>query len=214
MKVLIYIFYFLRSLALRGLGNTIKLLHGELVYEKKFGINTNAIKKSNSKEFFHYQGAAYFVLFEIFKEIAPKTNHFNFVDIGCGKGRPIFVAESFGYKNLIGLDLDEELITIARSNQKKCLLKNKLSHVAFVCINALQYDYTNLPTVYFMFNPFNKEILSEVLKRILSATKSETWFVYMNPLFADTFTTDKFELIKELKTKRYLEALIFRVKTA
>lgn len=134
------------------------------------------------------------------------------MDIGCGKGRPVFVAESFGYEKLTGIDLDEELISIANSNLKNYSLKRKTSNIQFVHANALEYKYENEPTVCFLFNPFNEEVLKKVLQRIINSTSSETWFVYMNPKYLEAFTLDKFEIVKELKTKRYLEAIVYRIK--
>jgi len=134
------------------------------------------------------------------------------MDIGCGKGRPVFVAESFGYENLTGIDLDKELISIANSNLKSYSLKRKTSNIDFIHTNALEYKYENKPTVYFLFNPFNEEILKKVLGKVISSTSSEAWFVYMNPKYKTAFTKEKFEVVKELKTKRYLEAIIYKIK--
>ena len=212
MKIFIYIYYFLRSAVLRGFVNTVWLIREEPIQEKIYGIKTSSIKKSDSAEFFHYQGAGYLVLFKIFKQIAGRTKAFDFVDIGCGKGRPVFVAEDFGYENLTGIDLDKELISIANLNLKSYLLKKKTSHIEFIHTNALEYNYKNTPTVYFLFNPFNEAVLKKVLERIIASTTSETWFVYMNPKYAKTFGRDKFEVIQELKTRRYLEAIIFKLK--
>lgn len=212
MKVFIYIFYFFRSVFLRGFINTIKLIKAETINEKKYGITTSSIKKSNSTEFFHYQGAGYLVLFRIFRAIEEKTKNFAFVDIGCGKGRPVFVAESFGYNNLIGIDLDGELIDIANENLKNYLLKRESSNIKFIKVNALDFDYLNQPTVYFLFNPFNKAVLDKTINKILSSTLSETWFVYMNPMYKNSFENEKIEVVCELRTKKYLEAIIYKVK--
>jgi len=188
------------------------LIREEPIQEKIYGITTSSIKKSDSAEFFHYQGAGYLVLFRIFQQIAARTNRFDFVDIGCGKGRPIFVAEDFAYEKLTGIDLDKELISIANLNLKSYLLKKKTSRIEFIHANALEYNYKNTPTVYFLFNPFNEEVLKKVLERIIASTTSETWFVYMNPKYAKTFSLDKFEVVQELKTKRYLEAMVYKLK--
>ncbi|MDP1801392.1 MAG: class I SAM-dependent methyltransferase [Bacteroidota bacterium] len=212
MKVFLYIYYFFRSAFLRGFANTIRLIRAEAQNEKKYGITTSSIKKSNSTEFFHYQGAGYLILFKVFEKIIPHTKTFNFMDIGCGKGRPVFVAESLGFENLKGIDLDEELIAISNSNLKNYLLKRKTSDIQFIKANALDFNYENKPTVYFLFNPFNEEVLKKVLQRIINSTTAETWFVYMNPKYKDAFTKEKFEVVEELKTKRYLEAVIYRLK--
>lgn len=212
MKVFIYIFYFFRSVFLRGSINTIKLIRAEGVNEKRYGITTSSIKKSDSTEFYHYQGAGYSVLFRIFNQITSATKGFVFVDIGCGKGRPVFVAESYGYENLTGIDLDQDLISIANENLKHYLLKRETSQIKFINVNALEYGYKNQPTVYFLFNPFNDVVLKKVLSKIISTTSSETWFVYMNPMFLEVFKHEKIEIVMELKTKKYLEAIIYKLK--
>ncbi|MDX2172741.1 MAG: class I SAM-dependent methyltransferase [Bacteroidota bacterium] len=180
-------------------------------YERQFGINTAQIKQSNSPKFYHYQGASYLVLLKILPQIFKHTQAFTFFDIGCGKGRAAFVAESCGYKKLMGIDLDEELILNANENLK-IYKKREESKIDFYKSNALTFDYKNEPTVYFMFNPFNNDILKEVLDRILNATTSETYFIYMNPKHAGVFDDYHFELVNTIKTKRYTEAVIYKLK--
>ncbi len=197
---------------MRGFANATKLIRAESHNEKKYGINTSSIKKSDSDEFFHYQGASYIVLYRIFELVTPRTKFFDFVDIGCGKGRPVFVAESYGYDKLTGVELDKELVEAANKNLNSYALKRKASTIEFINANALEYNYKNTPTVYFLFNPFNAEVLKKVLARISLQTKAETWFVYMNPKYKAAFTEDKFEILHEIKTKRYLEAMVYRLK--
>lgn len=213
MKILIYLYYFLRSVLLRGPVASWLLMRDEFKYEKVFGIRTAAIKKSNSTEFFHYQGAGYRILFRLLKKMAPHTKKYDFVDIGCGKGRVVFVAESEGYQHITGIELDEELIKEATNNLKQYLLKSKASEITFIHANALTYGYKDRATVYFLFNPFNEEILRRVLDRICQLTSSETWFVYMNPLYPKPFEEKQMEQIQKIKTGFYTEAVIYRMNT-
>jgi len=151
-------------------------------------------------------------LFRILNAIKSETKNFAFVDIGCGKGRPVFVAESYGYENLIGIDLNKELIANAYDNLQRYKLKRESSTIKFITVNALEYNYINQPTVYFLFNPFNETVLKNVLNKIILSTTSQTWFVYMNPKFKEVFENEKIEIVTELKTNRYLEAIIYRIK--
>lgn len=210
MNFLLYIVYFFRSAYLRGLLNTFRLLKAEISYERRFGIKTSMIKKSDSAEFFHYQGASYRVLMQLFKTQDARTKNFHFVDIGSGKGRAVFVAEYCGYNQLTGIELGPELIEDARQNTNRYLLKRKESSIEFILANTLDYNFADRPTVYFLFNPFNAEILMRVLEKIKASTTSETWFVYMNPLFRKVFDKQGVPLVQELKTKRYLEAVIYK----
>lgn len=210
MKIILYLYYFLRSVFLRGFFGTLRLLIAEPLFEKKLGIRTAQLKKSKSSEFFHYQGAAYLPLFRIFSSIAEETRCLHFVDIGCGKGRAVFAAEFSGWNNLTGVELDETLVKDAEENLMRYLLKRKESCIQFVHENALNYNYRDLPTVYFLFNPFNEQILRQVLDRICSRSNAETWFIYMNPRYPAPFNQKGIPCVKEIKTLFYSEALIFK----
>lgn len=210
MKILLYLFYFFRSAASRGLFNTLRLLRAELVYEKRFGILTSRIKKSDSKQFFHYQGASYLVLLRVLKAVRARSGNLAFTDIGCGKGRALFVAEHCGYSRLTGIELDAELLEEARRNEALYTSRRNDSAFTFMHANALEVNYPNQPAVYFLFNPFNEEVLRQVLEKIRASTTAETWFVYMNPLFTQPFLEQGSELAEEFKTQRYIEAIVYR----
>ncbi|MDI1353972.1 MAG: class I SAM-dependent methyltransferase [bacterium] len=209
MQILLSLYYFFRSVLLRGLLNTIRLLKAEVTFEKQFGIRTSALKRSASKEFFHYQGASYLVLFKIFKELETETKAYNFVDIGCGKGRVVFVAEYCGYTRLRGIELDEELFLCAKENVALWTPKHKESQIEFVQVNALDAEYRNEPTVYFLFNPFCETVLRGVLNRVCQSSSRGLVFVYMNPLYPKPFYEKKMEVFAEIRTKWYREAIIF-----
>jgi SAM-dependent methyltransferase len=209
LKFLLYVFYFFRSVFSRGLLNTLRLLKAEMKEEKRFGIHTSAIQKSDSAEFHHYQGASYLVLHRLYSELPETVRDFDFVDIGCGKGRAVFVAEHAGFGHLTGIELDPGLLEIARENEGLYAFKRSASLIRFIHANALEYEYKDRPTVYFLFNPFNEAVLRSVLARIRASTRSETWFIYMNPLFPAPFSEQQSEVIQEVKTWRYREAMIY-----
>ena len=211
MKVIILLYYFFRSFILRGPLSHFKLIYYEFLYEKRLSLKTARFKKSISNEYYHYQGAAYKVLFRVLKELYPLSKSFSFIDIGCGMGRVLFVAEFIGYNELKGIEIDAELIQQAKANLKRYPFKRVESTFEFVPNNALSYNYPNKPTVYFLFNPFNENVLSEVLAKILSSTKEETYFIYMNPKFQEVFSNKTIPLFKVCKTFLYTEAIIYRL---
>jgi SAM-dependent methyltransferase len=45
-----------------------------------------------------------------------KHEEFTFVDIGCGKGRALFIAAEFPFRRIVGAELAVELAQIARAN--------------------------------------------------------------------------------------------------
>ncbi len=210
MQFLLPLYYSLRSIVLRGLVNSVGLLRAEVHHEKSYGIATSSIKKSRSKEFYHYQGASYSVLLRLLRTLGERYHSYDFVDIGCGKGRVLIVAEKFGFKKLVGIELDEELVEDAKKNIALYQRKTADSTIDVYRINALEYTYGNKPTVYFLFNPFNETILDKVLTRILTSNKKEAIFIYMNPLYRKPFESRGLQLLHKVKTRWYTEALIYR----
>jgi len=48
--------------------------------------------------------------------LPPERKDFVFVDLGCGKGKPLLVASRFPFKRIVGVDISESAVAIARSN--------------------------------------------------------------------------------------------------
>jgi SAM-dependent methyltransferase len=214
LKYFIHLYYIARSLILRGPLTSLSLFNAERRHEKQFNIQTAEFIKSSSSQYFHYQGASYHVLFRLFESLDPLTKEFHFIDIGSGKGRTVFVAEYCGFTILTGIELNKNLVKDAKQNLTTFSLKKKDSKINFIEINALDFDYKNEPAVYFLFNPFNARVLKKVLERIRAATISETWFVYMNPLYASVFKDAGIKQEKVIKSGFYTEAIIYKIKPA
>lgn len=211
MKYFIHFYYILRSLILRGPLNSFRLFSNEAKYEKQFKIHTSDFIRSASSEYFHYQGASYLVLVRLFKELDERIKSFRFIDIGSGKGRVVFVAEHFGFNDLTGIELNEKLVLEANQNLKSYVSKRDASHIQFITANALDFEYGNIPVLYFLFNPFNAVILKKVLEKIRATSTQETWFIYMNPLYKDVFKDTGIQEVKRLKSGLYTEAIIYKI---
>jgi len=205
---LLYVWYFLRSATLRGLYNTLALLRDEVRFEKKYGIESARMKKSDSKEHYHYQGASYRVLFKIFDYLKKEYNDYFFCDIGCGKGRVLYLATRFGYKNVCGIELDEDLLKVAETNLQRA--KAAELTIRLVHTNALAFNFPNEKSIYFLFNPFNEDVLKQVVDKILAQSSAQTIFVYMNPIHRAVFDQlDTLTPIHTIKTRFYTEAIIY-----
>ena len=209
MQSLLLLYYSLRSVILRGLGYSLKMVASESKYEKRIGIDTIKFKRSESVDFFHYQGASYLVLDRIFRELEDYRD-FRFTDIGSGKGRVAFMAEHNGFRDIVGIELDQTLYQESLQNLSLHRQKFPESKIKFFNSNALDYHYEDQKTVYFLFNPFSGRILEQFIRKVLAETKSETVFVYMNPRFAGVFTKMGLKSDETIKTRFYTEALIYK----
>lgn len=206
------IFYFFRSLLLRGPVKTIALLLYENKYEKLFNIKTLTIKRSDHKDNYHYQGASYMVLLQLLGHLHDDFKNKLFIDFGCGKGRALFCAEYCGFNKLIGVELDAELINEARDNLRNYSRKRPESSFEFECVNALDYRIHDEAAIFYFFNPFSEKILKQVAQNIREShqrKERELMVIYLNPKHADVFLDNGFKVLRKEKTNFYTEAIIF-----
>jgi SAM-dependent methyltransferase len=194
---------------LRGPLETATLLRGEKTREQKLGINTMVFKRSRTPSNYHYQGASYKVLDKIFKELKNLAASHQFFDVGCGRGRVLVMAAEAGFKNVVGVEIDPELVRDAEENLKRYSSSSKVNLPLILNGDARSIKYPDKPTVYFFFNPFSEVILSEVLTKILRQGAADNYFVYMNPRHKHVFEKLGFIVIKRLRTGFYTEALIY-----
>jgi predicted RNA methylase len=101
--------------------------------------------------------------------------HYAFVDLGCGKGRTLFLAADNGFSPVIGVELDPRLSGIARSNAYAHAAAGGLPEPAVAVVNndAAGFRFPPVPTVVFLFNPFGADTLQAVLANLeMSMTSS------------------------------------------
>jgi 16S rRNA G966 N2-methylase RsmD len=171
------------------------------------------VKHSADEHNFHYQGASYYVLLELFKKLPSHLKNKNFIDFGSGKGRALFCAEYSGFNELTGVELDKDLVDIANENVKLYKQKRKESHFTFICSNVLNYVIPENSAVFYFFNPFSETIMLEVEKKISdyqAVTKEEIYIVYVNPKFDSVWKDAGYDIFYRDGNNRYTEALIFR----
>lgn len=104
-----------------------------------------------------------------------------FLDIGCGKGAVLRVASRLPFQKVAGLELDEDLIRIARRNMQIL----GLNQVECIHANALEFDRYGEFNVFFLFNPFSDDILSQVLDVMLKTLEEnprDIYIIYHHPL--------------------------------
>jgi 16S rRNA G966 N2-methylase RsmD len=88
----------------------------------------------------------------------------SFLDIGSGKGAVVVNAIRIGAKSATGIEFNEKLHVIAEQNFRVLRLQDKAKSIN---TDALQFvDYNNYD-YFFLFNPFDSEIYSEVISRML-----------------------------------------------
>ena len=121
----------------------------------------------------------------------PDMTGFTFVDQGCGKGRPLLVASEFPFREIIGVDLSEGLLKIARSNAD-AIRQRFPGRTRITLTQGLAHHLIpqNDRVVFFQYNSFLHSGVSEFLQRLedkLANPASDVFFVYYNPVCGDLF---------------------------
>ncbi len=142
-------------------------------FDRRFGLDT-AANRSVTALGMPIEIAAHAVRYQPISDLAAYLGaldisfaQYTFVDYGCGKGRALLLASDYPFAQIIGVDCVPGLIAIARSNiaayrsasQQCCRLD-------LVTCDAREFSPPATPTIFFLYNPFDGVILSEVLARI------------------------------------------------
>ena len=119
-----------------------------------------------------------------------------FIDIGCGKGKvPIVWRLECQHRDLIqricGIDYYPPFIRLARTNHQTVFA----TPGEFIVADAATFDYQGLgaPLIVYLYNPFDAEILSRVLRRLRDIP---TLIVYNIPTHAEQMEMSGFWLLE------------------
>lgn len=112
-----------------------------------------------------------------------------FIDLGCGKGRPLLVASEFPFRRLIGVELSPELVDIARSNARIVAERYPARPAIDVSVgDATRVVLPEAEIVCFMYHPFGRTLVGTLLAtlgRQLAESGRHAFLVYYNPVHGD-----------------------------
>jgi SAM-dependent methyltransferase len=166
---------------------SLEILIKERHYENKFGIETSTIyllrdKLSLYKDGEDYQPTPYKKLEKVIEYLKPGSDDVC-VDLGCGKGRVVIFFASQRVKKVIGVELVENLVEIAKKNLANLKIKDRAP------VEIFQGDVTGFNfeegTIFFLFNPFGYQTLERVIlniKNTLVTNPRKIRILYYNPV--------------------------------
>lgn len=121
----------------------------------------------------------------------PDAAEYTFVDLGCGKGRPLLVASEFPFQRVVGVEIAPRLAEIARHNAATVSRRGGQQTPIEVEIgDAATTAAPTIRTVYFLYNPFNAVLIGAVAGNIaaqLGERLEHAFIVYYNPVHARVF---------------------------
>jgi len=92
-----------------------------------------------------------------------------FIDYGSGKGRAVIVAATFPFKRVMGIELSEELNTVARANAERAKKRLRCKDLQFVTGDAVAFDPPDDITIVLLYNPFSLEMMQAVVNKICAS---------------------------------------------
>lgn len=144
----------------------------EHYYERILRIHTrrdeawNATYYVSQGEQVQYEPLPYVLIKTILARVCKRDIHNQvFLDYGCGMGRVVFMAARKPFKRVIGVELFEGLLSVAKKNlehARPCLR----SEVHLVRADASQFTVPDDVSVVHLFNPFRGKIMAETQAHI------------------------------------------------
>lgn len=196
------------------------LLYYTLRGEKKYGIDTfhaseldrYTIEKGEKEKSSRYEAINYFILEKLLENCRRMfPGEKNLLDAGCGKGRVLVAAAHYGFTKITGVDFAKELCEEAENNMKKIKIKFPGIDTRIICDDILNYEFRGDETVFFLFNPFNQEILEKFVENVELSVKKfprTIHFLYASPKHLHVLEEKKFTIPYRVKKMKWLEGVI------
>lgn len=150
-----------------------------------------------------YAGISPSVLTQALSNLPFPLEKFTFVDVGCGKGRALFVASEFPFRRLLGVELATDLCTAAWSNLASD--PEWASRITVVNEDATAVTYPDGPLLVFLFHPFLAPVLRRALanlERQLRRSPREAYLLYgRNPHYTEVLK--RFPFLHEIAETKY-----------
>lgn len=127
-----------------------------------------------------------------------------FVDIGCGKGKPLLIAARFPYVvRAMGVELSEALCQAARRNIDVARTRGDLRvPVDILQADALSIDFNRGENIFFLNNPFDADLMLRFIGRLQAGAAHDgrtIWMLYYNPVHGEAIVADgRMRKIREL----------------
>jgi cyclopropane fatty-acyl-phospholipid synthase-like methyltransferase len=135
---------------------------GNLLSELRLGVRTSGTVEAQHDDAVYYAATGYRDIRTILSQLALRPDDV-FVDIGCGKGRVLCCAARLELTRVIGVEISQQLCTIARGNAAS--MRGQRTRIEVHTTPAQHFDYSRA-SVLFLFNPFLADTLSQVLAKV------------------------------------------------
>jgi SAM-dependent methyltransferase len=172
---------------------------GDLEFDQQWGTDTGGnfipdkaeVIGPNWKYGARYQGCNATALAKVLAGLPIEHQRFQFVDLGCGKGRAILVAARFPFRKIVGVEYSDQLCQVARHNVS-CFptSERRCKEIEIICADAASFQFSEDLLLIFLFNPFGRKVMNRVVQNVSASYRRNPRriiVVYFNAQFADSW---------------------------
>jgi SAM-dependent methyltransferase len=149
---------------------------------------------SDSQHRYGYAGSQPSILRSALQALPP-LDGYSFIDLGCGKGRPLLVASEFPFREIVGVEVSPRLADQAKKNAG--ILRRRFPErvpIRVLVCDASAYPFPPGNLVVFLYNPFGEEVIAKVIVAMeasLPADRRKLFVVYYNPVYGACFDASR-----------------------
>ncbi len=138
----------------------------------------------------------------------PGLENTTFIDLGCGKGRPMLIASEFPFRDIIGVELSPVLVAAARRNAVTIGKRYpNRTPIRVELGDATIYPMPRGDVVLFIYNSFDRELMSKVAQNVADGLAVDSmrsiFVVFCNPVSGECF--DALPML----TRRFAQTLAY-----
>ena len=156
-------------------------------FDRRYGTSTRGVVKlwdlpfhsPNKSDAIGYQPTAERTFRKMMSHLPKSLTGFDFVDVGCGKGRVLLYATAWDFNGIIGIDFSPELSDIARRNVAAFARVTGENRIEARWQDAVDMVPPERPCVFFFAAPFVEPLLSKVVARIEASYRSNPRKIYV-----------------------------------
>jgi 16S rRNA G966 N2-methylase RsmD len=178
---------FIRNFGVLGFLEELRYRITDRYYERRLGVETAGrltVKDLGfaNAEFMDYDPIGYREIYSALSRIPLDKSTSTFLDYGSGKGRAVIAAASLPFRRVIGIEISERLLAIARKNLDS--MRNKQCQcVELLHRDATQYAVPRDVNLIYFYNPFAGQVLQTVVDNIYESYKQaprEIYIIFFN----------------------------------
>jgi SAM-dependent methyltransferase len=122
----------------------------------------------------------------LIEQLRINYQEYDFVDIGCGKGRVLLVASNFPFRSICGIELSQLAFQIAEKNIRTYRsIDRKCFNIHIRNLDARDFEPDVANTVYYFFEPFDTDVLKAVVTKLASKLRGRGKTIYVVCVWSD-----------------------------